>query len=375
MRNKRTYWTVFCILIFIGGSNCYGQKQLDSLLEATGNKIFDNPNEAILIANQVLEEATEAETKISAYRLISNAYLSKRDNSKSLEYALKMRDYIDDIKNVKTKMKILNTIGMQHQQLRIYDKAIEYLDEALLVSKKIPADSIASLLAYNYAIKGFVYREQMSCEIALNYFDRAIDQFKKADKNNLMTANLSTLNYNKGNCFLQLSQIDSARATFKKAIDYAETVNAKSLYAFAKKGMSEVLTSEGNYQGAIQELKEAETASASVGDLILNQGIYGNLSNNYLALNDRELYKKYFEKSNEIQKQINKKEEKSINDSLDNLIKETQIETQENLLKLHNIFWVSTLIILAFLLYFIISIRKNYNRYKMAKRKLESLRS
>ena len=375
MKTKKTYWMLVCSLILIGGSGCYGQEQLDSILDAAGNKIFENPNEAIIIANQILEEATEAETKISAYRLISNAYLSKRDNSKSLEYALKMRDYLDDIKNVKIKMKVLNTIGMQHQQLRIYDKAIEYLDEALLVSKNISADSIASLLAYNYAIKGFVYREQMSCEIALNYFNRAINQFKKADKNNLMTANLSTLNYNKGNCFLQLTQIDSARATFKKAIDYAESVSAKSLYAFAKKGMSEVLTSEGNYLGAIEELVEAEDASEQVGDLILNQSIYRNLSNNYLALNDRELYKKYFEKANEIQKQISEKEEKSINESLDNLIKETHVQAQESLAKFQNIFWISTLLILAFLVYFMISIRKNYKKYKNAKLQLESLRS
>lgn len=375
MKIKKTYRVFLYGFIFIGSLACYGQKQLDSILEVTGNKIFEDPDEAILIANQVLEKATEAETKINASRLISNAYLSKRDNSKSLEYALKMRDYLDDIKDAKTKMKVLNTIGMQYQQLRIYDMAIEYLDEALLLSKNISADSNAYLLAYNYAIKGFVYREQMSCEIALTYFDSAIAQFKKADKNNTMTANLSTLNYNKGNCFLQLNQIDSARATFKRAIDYAETVNAKSLYAFAKKGMSEVLTSEGDYQGAIEVLKEAEAASEPVGDLILNGSIYSNLSNNYLALNERDLYKKYSQKANEIQKQRSEKEEKSINDSLDNLIRETQIETQESLSELQTLFWISAVLILVFLLYFIFSIRRNYQKYTNAKLQLESLRS
>lgn len=375
MKSITTYWIFFCLLFFVGNSACYAQKQLDSLLVLIATKIFDNPDQAIQIGNQVLDEAIEAQTKINAYKLISKAYLSKRDNSKSLKYALKMRDDIDQIKDLEIQMDVLNNIGMQHQQLRIYDKAIEYLDEALLLSKKMDADSISYYLGYNYAIKGFIYREQMGCEIALPYFDKAIAQFQKANTDNDNSTNLSTLTYNKGNCFLQLAQIDSARANFKKSIDYAEIVSAKSLVAFAKKGMSEVLTAEGNYQGAIQELKEAETASESVGDLILNQGIYKNLSDNYLALNDRELYKKYFEKHNEIQNRIKEKEEKSINDSLGNLIEESQIKTQKRISKLQNIFWVSALIILVILLFLVNSIRTNYKKYKIAKRQLESLRS
>src|SRR5690606_41945930 len=61
--------------------------------------------------------------------LISNAYLSKRENEKSLEYALRARDYLPEIVSTISKINVLNTIGMQHQQLRIYDKAIEYLDQ------------------------------------------------------------------------------------------------------------------------------------------------------------------------------------------------------------------------------------------------------
>jgi tetratricopeptide (TPR) repeat protein len=90
--------------------------------------------------------------------LISNAYLSKRENEKSLEYALKARDYLPEIVSTISKINVLNTIGMQHQQLRIYDKAIEYLDEALaLADKTTQKDSINTLLAYNYAIRGFIY--------------------------------------------------------------------------------------------------------------------------------------------------------------------------------------------------------------------------
>ena len=306
--------------------------------------------------------------------LISNAYLSKRENEKSLEYALKARDYLPEIVSTISKINVLNTIGMQHQQLRIYDKAIEYLDQALaLADKTTQKDSINTLLAYNYAIRGFIYREQMSCNIALNYFDKSIEAYKKAP-GTTRYANLSTLSYNKGNCLLQISQIDSARANFERAIENAERINAKSLSAFAKKGLSEVFTVEGHYKKAIAVLKEAEETSEGVGDLILNQGIYKNLSDNYLALNNRESYKLYFEKYTNVQQEIAQKEQITINNSINNLMEEIQLKTHGEITILREVQWIliiSAIIILLILgrLSFI-----SHKKYLGIKQKLETFR-
>lgn len=376
MKTTITYKAVFVMLLLFSTGITSAQKKLDSILAITANEIFDNPNKAITIGNDVFSKATKARTKIDALMLISNAYLSKRENSKSLEYALKTREYLPQISSKKTQINILNTIGMQHQQLRIYDKAIEYLDEALLMSKQLKdPDSLPSVLGYNYTIRGFIYREQMSCDIALNYFDKAISQFEKINTRGTITANLSTLTYNKGNCFLQISQIDSARVNFNKSIEFAQTVGANSLFAFAKKGLSEVFTAEGNYIRAIKELKEAEKASEKVGDLILNQGIYRNLSDNYLAINDRELYKAYFKKYTDVQNQINEKEQRTINTSIDNLIKENNTETEK---RLSNLKIIQYILIGTCLLTFLIFGRfllRNHRDFKKAKEKLQSLKA
>src|SRR5690606_26464100 len=194
------------------------------------------------------------------------------------------------------------------------------------------------------------------------------------NSNKAKNGNLSTLYYNKGNCFLRATKIDSARANFEKSIDFAQTVDAKSLYAFAKKGLSEVYTAEGNYAEAINILKEAEEASKNVGDLILNQGIYKNLSDNYLAVNNPDLYAIYFEKFNEIQNQINKKEQKTINNSISNLAAENKAKTESELSKLQNFRWILiTLIVIVFFIWgnFIL---KNLKKYKNSKEKLETLK-
>lgn len=352
----------------------YAQKHLDSLVDVTTNKIFEDPDWAIKTGQEILTKANKPKTKIHALMLISNAYLSKRDNTKSLEYALKTRQYLDKISSEKTRITVFNTIGMQHQQLGIYDKAIDYLDEALLRAKKLPeSDSLPSLLGYNYTIRGFIYREQMSCQIALNYFNKAIFHFKKISADNSMTANLSTLCYNKGNCFLQISQIDSARVNFKKSIDYAQSISANSLYAFAKKGLSEVYTIEGDYNQAIIALKEAEEASRQVGDLILNQGIYKNFSDNYLALNEYAQYETYFEKYTKIQEQINTKEAKTINSSIENTIEESKLQTEKKLIKLHTIQGVLIILSIIALIILAILILKKQKKLKKAQSKLEKL--
>ena len=356
------------------GSTVFAQSDLDSILNVSTIKIYENPNEAIEVGNLIFEKATEAKTKVNALMLLSNAYLSKRENEKSLEYALKTRNFLPEIVNTRSKINVLNAIGMQHQQLRIYDKATEYLDEALALANKMTAiDSLQSLLGYNYAIRGFIYREQMSCEIALNYFDKSIEAYKKS-LGDTKFANLSTLSYNKGNCLLQLSQIDSARANFERAIGYAERIEAKSLSAFAKKGLSEVFTVEGNYEKAIAILKEAEENSEAVGDLILNQGIYKNLSDNYLALNRRELYKTYFEKYTKVQQEIAQKEQRTINNSLSNVMGEFKAKTDAEIFKLRRAQWI--LAILSTLLLFAIGRMafKNHKKYLNIKEKLENLK-
>ena len=365
---------VFYIFFLFWGIKSFAQRELDSIITITTNKIFEEPNKVIIVANEVFAKATTPQTKIKALMLISNAYLSKRENAKSLEYALKSREYLDEISSIRTRMNVLNTIAMQHQQLRIYDKSIEYLDEAFALSKKSEnADSISAPLGYNYIIRGFIYREQMGCEIALNYFNKAIYQYEKSPTD-VIIANLSTLTYNKANCFLQISQIDSARVNFNKSIAYAQSVGANSLFAFAKKGLSEVFTVEGNYKQAILELQQAINASDNVGDLILNQGIYKNLSDNYLAINDRENYKLYSDKYHFYQKKIREKEQKTINASINNLIEESNYATDKALSNLNIVKWILIILIVTSTLLLVRIALNSHKKYKKAKEKLETFK-
>lgn len=357
--NSRNLWLLLSLLCSISG---LAQKELDSIITVSTPLIFEQPEQAIEIAEDVLKKSTQTETKIKAHILMSSAYLSKRNNRKSLSATLQALDLARGIENIQTKIEVLNTAGMQHQQLRMYDKAKDYLEEALVLTNSLkPSDRKSYLLAYNYTIRGFIYREQMNCKIAPTYFDRAIINFESSGKSMGHTANISTLYYNKGNCFLQTSQVDSAKVSFKKSIDFADKAEASSLLSFAKKGLSEVYTAKGKYDIAILHLLEANSIASNVGDMVLNRGIYQNLANNFLAVGDKnqyEFYEDLYQKSNQ---DLLRQENLLINESLKNSIRTIQKKSEHKLKRLKIftlIVFISASIVLIFLIWTTLKSRK-----------------
>jgi len=343
LRNALFLGSIFLLL-----QTAYAQKKVDSLLEKSNVLIYENPDKAIILAQQAYDYPdVSVNNKVNVLLTISTAYSSKRDYNKATEYVEQIKSLIPDIKNERQQMNILNRIAGHYQELQIYDKAIDYLDQALELIEKYPVqDSVQTFLGYNATLRGFIYREQMNCEIALKYFDKAIKAYEKATEPHLRNANLSICYYNKGNCLLTLNKVDEAKTSFLNSIDYAQNAEAKSLIAFGQKGLAEAKTLEGNYNEAIIILNNASQTSENVGDLILNKGLYDGLANNYLALHDWENYTLYHNKFLALQKQTKKAERKSVNQSLINLT-ESKAEEIDTLHKFYSP-------ILIFLIIFII---------------------
>ncbi len=322
MRRQNKHTILFLwVSLFIVAHSAHAQKNVDSILANANKQIYDNPEKAITLAQEAYNYPTASvKNKVNALLTISTAYSSKRDYEKSSEYVEQIKELFPKIKDARQKMNILNRIAGQYQEVQIYDKALEYLDESLALIEKYPKqDSIQTFLGYNATLRGFIYREQMNCDIALNYFNKAIEAFSRTLENQVMNANLSICYYNKGNCLLSLGKAEEAKASFLKSIDHAKIIDAKSLIAFGQKGLAEVKTLEGNYTEAISLLDTAMNISEGVGDLILNRGIYEGLSNNYLAQHDYENYAVFHNKFLAVQVETKNSERKTINQSLINL--------------------------------------------------------
>lgn len=306
-----------------------GQKVSDSLFRVATMDVYEHPERSIEIGERMLKTSEKEKDKVSALLLISTAYSSQREYENSLKYALKAKELSESAGDILSQLKVINKIAAQYHQLRINDKALQYLDEFDKLLEDYPhKDSARLILGNNYGVRGFIYRDKLNCDIAIDYFNSAIKQFLLDKDNPMMLANISVILYNKGNCFISLSKNDSAKASFLQSVTLAGKINAKSLQAFSQKGLAETLTLEGKYKEALSELKSASENAEEVGDLVLNQGLYKGLADNYLALNEWSGYQIYYKKMLLTQEQIRKTERNSIGISLKKHIEETEARIQ-----------------------------------------------
>lgn len=313
---KTYHFILFLGLNFFHTS--FAQKVSDEEYNAAALNVYDNPDKTIEVGIRMFETNKDKPKKqINALLLISNAYSSKREYEKSLDYALQARDLSKKNNDARSEIAVLNKIAAQYHQLGIYDKALQYLDESDQIIAAFPyQDSVQMVIGNNHGVRGFIYRDQLSCDIAIDYFNRSINQYKKDSRNNKTLANMSVVTYNKGNCFVTLGQMDSAKITLEQSLNLAIKAEAKSLEAFSRKGLAEVYTLQGNYSEAIAQLNNALNISKNVGDLVLNQGIYKGLADNYLAINNWEEYQKFYDKYLQTESQNKTEERKTISVSL-----------------------------------------------------------
>ena len=292
-----------------------GQVSTDSLRSKAKSIIYDQPDETISIALKLLHQEKKVDEVAHLYMLISNAYIVKRNTDSSLFYILKAADLINKEALPTTKIKILNSVAVQYQQMELYDKAQESLDQAQEMVNKLPAASNDQLFNSGFinAVRGMIYRSQSNPDLALEKFKLAAKNFHQLEFNKKTSANLSIIYYNIGNCFIDLAQVQKAMWYFKDAEKYATIYQANNLESYALKGQGESLFLMHQYEESLVVLKKAEKLAESIGDLVLDEGIYRLLATNNLALNNFEKFQEYNSKNLEIQKTLEQNDLKSIN--------------------------------------------------------------
>lgn len=347
-----------------------GQKISDTtLIKNARLEIYDNPDKAIHIGEQLLKKDNDTQTSIEIYMLLSTANVAKRNFDESLKYILKAKELLQKNNDPKSQVSVLISVAIQYQQMELFSKSLETLDEADLYLAKIPENTPAKYTetATIYAIRGMIYKSQSNSEIALEKFLFSIENFEKVPSKKTTYSNMSVVYYNIGYCYLNLNQIDKAEQAFLQSRSYAERNHAKSLEAFALKGISEVHKQKHDNQTALNLLIKAENLSKNTGDIILNEGIYKEMADNYLAMGQQNLYQQYNKKYIEMSFKRRQNELTSINQVIDNHNKETSIKSQKlksqyQFMKI--ISFILAGILISFLLYFIFKIRKQNKNFQ-----------
>lgn len=379
MMNSKKYINLFLtVVIYLTTSSLYSQKSKlnDSIIKTCSIEMYANPDKVIREGKKIVANSdNNIDYKIKGYKLIADGFSSKRDYQKSLEYVIKANKLLNLSSNKLLKIIILNKLGIQYHQLKIFDKSIQYLDQAEQLIMEYPyPDSIHADLGKNFIVRGFIYKDKFSCDIAIDFFNRGIAELLKA-KNKSNNAIISIAKYNKGNCYIILSNNKLAKENFIQSIEAAKIINGKSLWAFGLKGLAEVYTIEGNYQEAISSLKLALVLSHDVNDLILNDELYFALSENYLAVNEWDEFKKYHEKEIYVQKLLKARQRISVSESLG--VKEVELKSKIEI-ETSNFYYIILFLAVLFLLillFFLLYFRRKTKEIDTIKNKIHLLQN
>ncbi|WP_431611091.1 tetratricopeptide repeat protein [Chryseobacterium sp. 'Rf worker isolate 10'] len=345
------------------------QKTPDSvLIKKAKLEIYDNPDKAIKIGEQLLKNSPDVKTSINLYMLLSTANIAKRNFEESLQYILKAKELSQKTNDPKSQAGVLISVAIQYQQMELFSKCLETLNEADQYIARIPEKNPEKYIetAASHAIRGMVYKSQSNSEIALEKFLISIQNYDKVPVKKTTYSNMSVVYYNIGYCYLNLNQIDKAQEAFSQSINYARKNYAKSLEAFALKGISEIHKQRHENQSAINLLLKAENLCKNTGDIILNEGLYKELAENYLAMGQQKLYQQYNKKSLEMRFKRKQNELKSINQVIDNHNKETALKSEKlksyyRYIKMGAVLLGCILIVI--LLYFIVKIKKQNKKF------------
>lgn len=364
------------VSVFYNTVKSQSNSKIESIVRNATLKIYEDPDKAIHIGKAIYNDKNNSTAdRLRGLTLMADGYSSKRDYKKSLEYVIKANHLADKINDPIVKIKILNKLAAHYQQLKIYEKAIAFLDESERMCLKYPVqDSVKFLLGNGYIIRGFIYKDQLNCEIAINYYLKGIKQYQGFDQN-LVNPNSSIAHYNIGNCYTLMGNYALAKKSFNQSIDFAKKINANSLEGFPLKGLAEVYTLEGNYKDAIDALHSALLVSKSVGDLVLNLSIYKGLSENYLAINEWEKYREYHLQYLKLHLENKISQRQSISDSL----VENQIASQSTLdSELSQLYYGIVFLLLissAIVFLIILSLKKSQKDNKKLNRLIDTLQS
>ncbi|UKB85089.1 hypothetical protein LF887_05530 [Chryseobacterium sp. MEBOG06] len=356
--------------VLISQAPLYGQKiSDDSLMKIANHEIYNNPDKAINIGKKLLQKEKDLSRSIKIYLLLSTAGTAKRNFDESLQYILKARELVQKTNDPKIQTSFLIAAAMQYQQMELFSKSLETLDEADEYREKLSEDSYLKHFetARSFALRGMIYKSQSNPEIALQEFLIAIKNFEKIKEKNKTYFNQSIIYYNIGYCYLNLNQLENAGTAFIKSMSLADLIKAKSLQAFALKGLAEMNKQKHQNQEALALLVKAETLGNEAGDLTLNEGIYKEMADNYLAMGKAPLYQVYSKKYFETKFKREQNELSSINHAIDVHNTETQ-KKSEKVITRYNYFITAAIIIglsvLSIFLYFVVKVRKQNRKYQ-----------
>ncbi len=188
-------------------------------------------------------------------------------------------------------------LGRTYRRLGDYEKALQCLNQALTIAKKLRRTLICSFI---YREIAEVYKEQAEFDTAIDYCNKSM---RILDKEKHKRQNGATL--------LLLAEIHTARKHFQKALDYAQQalknfreVDSKSRTADALTMIGYIHKEMGQFPEALKYLKQGAEISKQLNITENLQNGYLYLSETFSAMGNSDQSLRYYKKYNEVKENV-----------------------------------------------------------------------
>lgn len=263
---------------------------------------------------------------------------------------------------------IKNNIGLVFYYLNNYEEALQYLESSLMIKKQFGLlDGIPNNLM-NIAI---IYNDQ-------GRYDNAITTLIEVDKlcHGDCDINIETdLNYGLGLSYLKKKEYNKSLPYLVKSYDLAKTADIKNTLAYSMYHLSDFRFRDGDYNAAIELLKESENIASQINLKRLKRDIYESYSRIFDKMGDLERVVEYQNKYMVIKDEIfNEKLASNLKDiQLDAQRKQSEVIIQQKDTEIERVRLITTLIGVISVLLVVVSILiyRNYRASHRLKKILE----
>ena len=287
---------VLFLILAVSSPTLSAQKEDTPNLDSLFLMMNSNPDKVIRLGNELYKKYKgNPRMEISVLTIIGSSYSVKKDYEKAIEYAFKTREISQKINDYPTQIQVAGFIGEKYHNLNIYSKAKYYADEAYELIEKHPLPESLKFYKGNILyLKALIYRDELGCDFAQTYYQKALDVYIPAIKGREMLRFSVADIYNEiGGCYLEESKLEDAEISFKSSLQYAVKGDFALLNAESLAGLGRILYLKKDYSEAKKEFDKAILILKSNKVENANPEVYQYISDNYYALNDIENHTYY----------------------------------------------------------------------------------
>ena len=231
---------------------------------------------------QSLETFKEAGDRNGMANMLNNlgaVHYSQGGDSKAIEYyleSLRIAEEIGDKLRIATAL--VNIGAVYYNKEATHPLALEYYLRALPLSQELGDNDAIGTSAVNI---GEIYLENDDDSLALFYFEKALDAYRKSENGNVPYA----LN-NIGKVYRMRGDYSRAILYQEEAFELAKKLGAKLEMTQSLIGLGDTYRKKGDLSSALSVYSQAESLAIEIGSNYDIKSAYEGLANSYAGMKD-----------------------------------------------------------------------------------------